>query len=138
MRSSVRGTIQPSMDLIEIVPLEDTLLVEARIKPADIVFLHLGQQAWSSSPPATSPTTAGGLDADLEHISADSITDKQDDDLYLVCLRTGQNYLGSKDKHLPIIPGHGPFGGQPHRQEDHLHLLAQACAACPAMALRER
>ena len=50
-------------------------------------------------------TIYGGLDADLEHISADSITDKQGNDYYLVRLRTRQNSLGSKEKPLPIIPG---------------------------------
>ena len=104
VRSPVRGTIQPGMDLIEIVPLEDTLLVEARIKPADIAFLHPAQQAVVKFT-AYDFTIYGGLDADLEHISADSITDKQGNDYYLVRLRTRQNSLGSKEKPLPIIPG---------------------------------
>ena len=102
--NTVGGTIQPGMDLIEIVPLEDTLLVEARVKPADIAFLHPNQQAVVKFT-AYDFTIYGGLDANLEHISADSITDKQDNDYYLVRLRTRQNYLGSKDKPLPIIPG---------------------------------
>ena len=102
--NTVGGTIQPGMDLIEIVPLEDTLLVEARVKPADIAFLHPNQQAVVKFT-AYDFTIYGGLDANLEHISADSITDKQDNDYYLVRLRTRQNYLGSKEKPLPIIPG---------------------------------
>ena len=102
--NTVGGTIQPGMDLIEIVPLEDTLLVEARIKPADIAFLHPAQQAVVKFT-AYDFTIYGGLDADLEHISADSITDKQGNDYYLVRLRTRQNSLGSKEKPLPIIPG---------------------------------
>lgn len=102
--NTVGGSIQPGMDLIEIVPLEDTLLVEARIKPADIAFLHPNQQAVVKFT-AYDFTIYGGLDADLEHISADSITDKQDNDYYLARLRTRQNSLGGKDKPLPIIPG---------------------------------
>jgi len=102
--NTVGGTIQPGMDLIEIVPLEDTLLVEARIKPADIAFLRPNQQAMVKFT-AYDFTIYGGLDANLEHISADSITDKQDNDFYLVRLRTKQNYLGTKEKPLPIIPG---------------------------------
>ncbi len=102
--NTVGGTIQPGMDLIEIVPLEDSLLVEARIKPADIAFLHPNQQAVVKFT-AYDFTVYGGLDADLEHISADSITDKEGNDFYLVRLRTKQNYLGSKEKPLPIIPG---------------------------------
>jgi adhesin transport system membrane fusion protein len=102
--NTVGGTIQPGMDLIEIVPLEDSLLVEARIKPADIAFLHPNQQAVVKFT-AYDFTVYGGLEADLEHISADSITDKEGNDFYLVRLRTKQNYLGSKEKPLPIIPG---------------------------------
>jgi adhesin transport system membrane fusion protein len=102
------GTIQPGMDLIEIVPLEDTLLVEARIKPADIAFLRPNQQAMIKFT-AYDFTVYGGLDAALEHISADSITEKQGEkqgeDFYLVRLRTKQNYLGIKEIPLPIIPG---------------------------------
>ena len=102
--NTVGGTIQPGMDLIEIVPLEDTLLVEARIKPADIAFLRPNQHAMVKFT-AYDFTIYGGLEANLEHISADSITDKQGNDFYLVRLRTKQNYLGGKDKPLPIIPG---------------------------------
>jgi adhesin transport system membrane fusion protein len=102
--NTVGGTIQPGMDLVEIVPLEDTLLVEARIKPADIAFLRPNQHAMVKFT-AYDFTVYGGLEANLEHISADSITDKEGNSYYLVRLRTKQNYLGSKDKPLPIIPG---------------------------------
>ncbi|PUD98053.1 MAG: hypothetical protein C3L25_13790 [Candidatus Sedimenticola endophacoides] len=43
--NTLGGVIQPGMDIIEIVPLDDTLLVEARIRPGDIGFLHPGQEA---------------------------------------------------------------------------------------------
>lgn len=102
--NTIGGTIQPGMDLVEIVPLEDTLLVEARIKPADIAFLHPNQHAMVKFT-AYDFTIYGGLEANLEHISADSFTDKQNNDYYLVRLRTRQNHLGSQDKPLPIIPG---------------------------------
>lgn len=102
--NTIGGTIQPGMDLVEIVPLEDTLLIEARIKPADIAFLRPNQPAMVKFT-AYDFTIYGGLEAHLEHISADSITDKEGNAFYLVRLRTKQNFLGSKDKPLPIIPG---------------------------------
>lgn len=104
MVSTIGGIIQPGMDLVEIVPLEDTLLVEARIKPSDIAFLRPDQKATVKFT-AYDFTVYGGLDANLEHISADSITDEHGNDFYLVRLRTQQNYLGSKADPLPIIPG---------------------------------
>jgi len=106
--NTVGGTIQPGMNLVEIVPLEDSLLVEAHIKPSDIAFLRPNQVAKVKFT-AYDFTIYGGLDAHLEHIGADSITDKQtgkqEEGYYVVRLRTNQNYLGTKEKPLPIIPG---------------------------------
>ncbi len=102
--NTVGGVIQPGMDLVEIVPLEDTLVVEARIKPADIAFLRPDQEAKVKFT-AYDFTIYGGLDARLEHISADSITDEQGNSYYLVRLRTDRNYLGPETNPLPIIPG---------------------------------
>jgi adhesin transport system membrane fusion protein len=98
------GVIQPGMDLVEIVPLEDTLVIEARIKPADIAFLRPDQEAKVKFT-AYDFTIYGGLDAKLEHISADSITDEQGNSYYSVRLRTNKNYIGPELNPLPIIPG---------------------------------
>ena len=102
--NTVGGVIQPGMDLIEIVPLEDTLLVEAQIKPSDIAFLRPDQKAMVKFT-AYDFTIYGGLDAQLEHISADSITDEKGNAFYLVRVRTNQNYLMGKEGKMPIIPG---------------------------------
>ncbi|MBU1140785.1 MAG: HlyD family type I secretion periplasmic adaptor subunit [Proteobacteria bacterium] len=98
------GVIQPGMDLIEIVPLEDTLLVEARIQPADIAFLRPRQKAMVKFT-AYDFTIYGGLEAELEHISADSLVDEQGNSYYLVKVRTKQNYIKGKNGELPIMPG---------------------------------
>jgi adhesin transport system membrane fusion protein len=135
--NTIGGTIQPGMDLIEIVPLEDTLLVEARIKPADIAFLRPNQQAMVKFT-AYDFTIYGGLEANLEHISADSITDKEGNDYYLVRLRTKQNYLGSKDKPLPIIPGMVVSVDIMTGKKTVLSYLLKPVLRAKAMALRER
>ncbi len=102
--NTVGGVIQPGQDLVEIVPLEDTLLVEARIRPADIAFLRPGQ-------PAVVKVTAydfsiyGGLDAIVEEISADTITDEQGDHFYRIRVRTTDNALDEVGQTLTIIPG---------------------------------
>jgi membrane fusion protein, adhesin transport system len=98
------GVIQPGMDLVEIVPLEDTLVIEAKIKPSDIAFLRPEQEAKVKFT-AYDFTIYGGLEAKLEHISADSITDEKGNSYYLVRLRTNKNYLGLESDPLPIIPG---------------------------------
>jgi len=104
MVNTVGGVIQPGMDLVEIVPLEDTLVVEAQIKPADIAFLRPGQEAKIKFT-AYDFTIYGGLEAELEHISADSITDERGNSFYSVRLRTTRNYIGLESNPLPIIPG---------------------------------
>ncbi|GAB6057911.1 HlyD family type I secretion periplasmic adaptor subunit [Desulfonatronum parangueonense] len=102
--STLGGVIQPGMNLIEIVPAEGTLLIEARIRPADIAFLRPEQQAMIKFT-AYDFTIFGGLVAKLEHIGADSITDEHGNSYYPVQLRTERNHLGTEENPLPIIPG---------------------------------
>lgn len=102
--NTVGGVIQPGMNLVEIVPLEDTLLVQARIKPSDIAFLSPNLKATVKFT-AYDFTIYGGLEAKVEHISADSIVDDKGNSYYLVMVRTTKNYLGTEHKPLPIIPG---------------------------------
>jgi membrane fusion protein, adhesin transport system len=102
--NTVGGVIQPGMNLIEIVPLEDTLLVQAKVKPADIAFLSPNLKAMVKFT-AYDFTIYGGLEAKVEHISADSIVDDKGNSFYLVNVRTTRNYLGTEKSPLPIIPG---------------------------------
>jgi len=102
--NTVGGVIQPGMNLVEIVPTEGTLLIEAKIKPADIAFLRPDQKAMVKFT-AYDYTIYGGLEAKLEQIGADSITDEKKESYYLVTLRTDKNFIGTKDNPLPIIPG---------------------------------
>ena len=103
--TTVGGVIQPGMDLVEIVPLDDQLLIEAKIRPSDIAFLHPGQQAMVKLT-AYDFSIYGGLEAELEHISADSITNEEDgENYYIIRLRTKRNYLEKDDTKLNIIAG---------------------------------
>jgi adhesin transport system membrane fusion protein len=104
MVRTVGGVVQPGMDLVEIVPVDDNLLVEARIKPRDIAFLRPGL-------PAKVKLTAydfaiyGGLDAQVEHISADTFVEENGDAFYLVKVRTAENDVYEGSKTFTIIPG---------------------------------
>ena len=102
--TTIGGVIQPGMDLMEIVPLEDKLLVEARVRPSDIAFLRIGQEAIVKLT-AYDFSIYGGLPATLEYISADSITNEEGETFYIVKVRTNTNYLDHEGKHLPILPG---------------------------------
>ena len=81
--NTIGGVIQPGSDLVEIVPLDDTLLVEAKIRPQDIAFLHPGQEAIVKFT-AYDYTVYGGLKAKLEQIGADTITDEDKKTTYYI------------------------------------------------------
>ena len=104
MINTIGGVIQPGMDLVEIVPLEDNLLIEAQIRPADIAFLRPGQEAIIKFT-AYDFSIYGGLNAKLVRISADTITNEEDESFYLIYLRTEQNFIKSSMGELGIIPG---------------------------------
>ncbi|MFQ6017988.1 MAG: HlyD family type I secretion periplasmic adaptor subunit [Kiloniellaceae bacterium] len=103
-QNTVGGVIRPGEDIVEIVPLDDSLLIEARIRPADIAFLRPGQESIIKIA-AYDFSIYGGLKAQLEHISADTIKDEQGESFYRVYLRTNQNSLVHQGNALPIIPG---------------------------------
>nr|WP_301303335.1 HlyD family type I secretion periplasmic adaptor subunit [Pseudomonas fluorescens] len=103
--NTIGGVIQPGSDMVEIVPLDDTLLVEAKIRPQDIAFLHPGQEAIVKFT-AYDYTIYGGLKAKLEQIGADTITDEdKKTTYYIIKVRTERSHLGTDEKPLLIIPG---------------------------------
>jgi adhesin transport system membrane fusion protein len=102
--NTLGGVIQPGADILEIVPLDDTLLIEARVRPADIAFLRPGQKAIIKVS-AYDFSIYGGLAATLEQISADTIKDERGDSFYRVYLRTAESSLSRHGEALPIIPG---------------------------------
>lgn len=102
--NTIGGVVQPGSDLVEIVPIEDNLLIEARVRPQDVAFLHPGQPAMVKFS-AYDYTIYGGLKAKLGLISADTVTDDKGNAFYLIQVRTEQNHLGRDNKPLRIIPG---------------------------------
>ncbi len=102
--TTVGGVVQPGMDLIEIVPIEDTLLVEAKINPKDVAFLRPGDRAIVKLT-AYDFAIYGGLEGEVQHISADTITDEDGLSFYQVRILTDKNHLGTAQNPLEIIPG---------------------------------
>lgn len=99
--NTVGGVVQPGKEVVEIVPLDDALILEARVKPKDIAFLRPQQPAVVKFS-AYDFSIYGGLDAVVEHISADTVTDDKGNAFYIVRVRTLESALGEG---LPIIPG---------------------------------
>jgi len=102
--NTIGGVVQPGADLVEIVPLEDTLLVEAQIRPSDIAFIRPGQDARVKIT-AYDYSIYGSLEGRVEHISADTITDQRGESFFIIRVRTDRNYLGTAEHPLEIIPG---------------------------------
>ena len=101
LANTVGGVVQPGKDIVEIVPLDDTLVLEARVQPRDIAFIRPEQSATVKFS-AYDFSIYGGLDAKVENISPDTIVDEKGNAFYLVRVRTLKP--GFNDK-LPIIPG---------------------------------
>lgn len=105
--TTVGGVIKPGMDILEIVPIDDTLLIEAKIRPSDIGFIRPNQKVLVKIS-AYDYSIYGGLEGTVEQISADTITDendKKEESYYLVQVRTKKNHLGTDEKPLYIISG---------------------------------
>lgn len=100
--NSVGGVVQPGKEILDIVPTDDTLLLEVQIRPEDIGFLHLGQEAEVKFT-AYDFAIYGGLNGKVEQIGADTITDQEGNSFYIVKVRTDQSFVGNANR--PIIPG---------------------------------
>ena len=101
LANTVGGVVQPGKDIVEIVPLDDNLILEAKVQPKDIAFIHPGQDATVKFT-AYDFSIYGGLAAKVENISPDTIVDERGNAFYLVRVRTTQPTFSNK---MPIIPG---------------------------------
>ncbi len=102
--TTIGAVVQPGQNILEIVPLEDSLLIETRVRPQDVAFLHPNQRA-NVKITAYDYSVYGTLPGAVERISADAITNDKGEAFYRVIVRTDKNFLGSANKPLPIIPG---------------------------------
>nr|WP_226894052.1 HlyD family type I secretion periplasmic adaptor subunit [Proteus sp. FME41] len=105
--STIGGVVPPNGILMDIVPLEDTLIIEAKISPKDIAFIHPGQQA-KVKITAYDYAIYGGLEGTVSVISPDTVKDevKSDVTYYKIYVKTDKDYLVNKaGKSFSITPG---------------------------------
>ena len=105
--TTIGGVIPPNGEMMEIVPLDDHLLIETRLSPRDIAFIHPGQRALVKIT-AYDYAIYGGLEGVVETISPDTIQDKVKPEIfyYRVFIRTHQDFLQNKlGRHFSIVPG---------------------------------
>jgi adhesin transport system membrane fusion protein len=134
LANTVGGVIQPGKDIVEIVPLDDALVLEARVQPKDIAFIAPGQAATVKFS-AYDFSIYGGMAAEVENISPDTVVDERGNAYYLVRVRT----VGAKfnDK-LPIIPGMTAEVDILTGNKSVLSYLLKPVLKARAYALRER
>ena len=101
---TIGGVVKPGEDLVEIVPSDDNLYLEVKIKPSDIAFIHPGADAMVKVS-AYDFAIHGGLKGTVISISPDTVTDEQGDTYYKIHIKTEKNYLGSPEQPKKIITG---------------------------------
>jgi adhesin transport system membrane fusion protein len=149
LRAPVRGTIntinaktigavvQPGAPLVEIVPIDDSLLIEANLGPRDIAFVRPGESA-SVKISAYDYVIYGALKGEVVRIGADTIATEEGAEFFRVIVRTEKSYLGSEDDPLPISPGMIASVDIQTGEKTVLSYLAKPILRAKAEALRER
>ncbi|MEY8876463.1 MAG: HlyD family type I secretion periplasmic adaptor subunit [Leptothrix sp. (in: b-proteobacteria)] len=134
LANTVGGVVQPGKDIVEIVPLDDALVLEAKVQPKDIAFIHPGQAATVKFT-AYDFSIYGGLDAQVENISPDTQIDERGNAFYVVRVRTARPSFGADQ---PIIPGMTASVDILTGKKTVLSYLLKPILKARAYALRER
>lgn len=137
MVNTIGGVIQPGMDIAEIVPSEEVLLVEAKIRPADIAYLHPGQRA-NIRFSAYDFAVMGGMEGKLVHLSPDTIEDEKGERYYLVRVQTQGAFNSADGTELPIIAGMTVSVDVLTGKKSILSYLLKPILKTKQLALRER
>ena len=101
---TIGGVVQPAMQLVEIVPIDDELKIVANVLPNEIAFIRPGQPA-KVKITAYDPQKYGALDGELVRIGATSVKDSQGNVFFEIEIHTAKNFMGSEANPLPITPG---------------------------------
>ncbi|MCL1889372.1 MAG: HlyD family type I secretion periplasmic adaptor subunit [Desulfovibrionaceae bacterium] len=135
--NTVGGVVKPGESIMDIVPLEGALLVEVKVRPADVAFLEIGQTAMVKIS-AYDFSIYGGLPGKLEQISADTIEDRRGDVFYQARVRTESNAIVYQGKELDIMPGMLATADILHGKKTILDYILKPVLKTRQRALRER
>jgi len=135
--TTIGAVVQPGAPLIEIVPVDDRLLIEANLGPRDIAFIRPGEKA-SVKISAYDYLIYGSLEGEVVRIGADTIRTQDGAEFFRVIVRTERSYLGTEDKPLPITPGMIATVDIQTGRKTVLSYLAKPLLRARSEALRER
>lgn len=135
--NTVGGVVKPGEPIMEIVPLEDQLIVEARILPKDIAFIHMGQRAIVRMT-AFDFSVFGSMEGQVTEISADAIVNEKGESFYRVRVKTDANSVTKDGKKLDVMPGMQATVDIVTGQKTIMQYLLKPFLKASQMALRER
>ena len=136
--TTIGAVVQPGAPIVEIVPRDDQLLVEAQINPRDVAFIRPGHPA-SVKITAYDFLVYGALDGTVERIGADALTDPEGNQYFQVMVRTEESALPSASEGtLPISPGMVAQVDIQTGRKTVLDYLLKPLRRAQAEALRER
>jgi adhesin transport system membrane fusion protein len=134
---TIGAVVQPGAALVEIVPIDDSLLIEADLGPRDIAFVRTGERA-SVKISAYDYVIYGALEGEVVRIGADTIQSEQGTEFFRVVVRTDKSHLGTDENPLPIAPGMIASVDIQTGEKTVLSYLAKPILRARAEALRER
>ena len=125
---TIGGVVQPGSPMVEMVPLEDTLLIETRLRPSDIAFVHAGQRAVVRVT-AYNYSVFGGLEGKIEHVSADSTVPQQGEPS---CVTRSNRHQRDRLPRQEAVdrPRDAGISGRDHRQAFRSSLPHEAYQSC--------
>lgn len=135
--TTLGAVVQPAAPLVEIVPGDDRLLIEADLSPRDIAFVRPGDRA-SVKITAYDYLVYGALEGEVERISADTLETRDGGQVFRVVIETDRAYLGTEDRPLPITPGMVATVDIQTGSKTVLSYLAKPLLRARSEALRER
>lgn len=136
--NTIGAFVNAGARIMDIVPIDDKLLIEAKVKPSDIAFLRPGQKA-NIKITAYDFAIFGGLDGEVTNISADSIYDEQSrETYYTVIIKSEKTELERNGKTYPIFPGMVSQVDILTGRKTILHYLLKPINKARQEALRER
>ena len=136
--NTVGGVARPGETIMELVPVQDTLLIVARVKPSDIAFIHPGQKAIVRIT-AYDSSIFGSMDGKVVRVGADAVVDAEKKESYFeVTLETDRNYLGKPEERLTISPGMAADASIQTGKRTLMEYLLKPVVKILDKALRER
>lgn len=135
--STVGGVVKPGDPLAEIVPVDDQLVIEARISPKDIGFVHVGQSARVKLT-AYDYSIFGSMEGTITQVSPDAVQVNERDSFYFARVETKTTVLEVLGKKLPILPGMQAQADIITGRKTVLNYLAKPLLAMKENAFRER